>query len=416
MEAHTCIGCNAAVDQPRCEHCGIAVAPGGWNIVRQIATGPHSRVFLAEKNGEQAALKELLFALVPDAALLEGFEREARLLAQLSHPAIPRLVESFTEGKGVHTRLYLAQQFVRGKSLLQQLEHHRFDEAEAKRLARSLLEILEYLHGLSPRVIHRDLKPANVMRREDGSLALVDFGAARDLVRGVTHGSTLVGTFGYMPPEQMGGTVDLTSDLYALGATLLHLLSRKPPDELLKPGLELAFDEAVNVSPPFRGWLQQLVERERSARFQTATAAREALDALDRTQPVAAARGRRRSPAWLYALGGVGIALAAGLVLLTVAPKATPEAVVSAPVPVAWPVTPVAPTPPSPQQRPRPPVTGGAITQGSVTTVAKAKPLPPFTLGAAFTAPLGTKIPLASGSCDPLGASLEVLQIRAAPG
>src|SRR5205807_2454205 len=72
-----CVVCGAAVDLGRCDHCGAAVLPGGWKILRQIAKGPHSRVFLAEKNGERAALKELLFALVPEAAQLDGFEREA---------------------------------------------------------------------------------------------------------------------------------------------------------------------------------------------------------------------------------------------------------------------------------------------------------------------------------------------------
>ncbi len=277
--------CDATIDSAQCEQCGVPVAPGGWTILRQLAKGPHSRVFLAEKNGEQVALKELLFALVPEAAELDGFEREARLLAQLSHPSIPRLVEFFREGTGVRTRLYLAQQFVRGRSLLDQLDGHRFNEKEARALAGELLDVLEYLHGLSPRVIHRDIKPANVMRRDDGSLALVDFGSARDVVRGVTHGSTLVGTFGYMPPEQLGGTVDLTSDLYALGATLLHLLSRKPPDELIKSGMELAFDDEVNVSDGFRAWLRKMVQRDRSA-SEVPTRARgrhvDALDALDR--------------------------------------------------------------------------------------------------------------------------------------
>jgi serine/threonine protein kinase len=410
------------VDESRCGHCGIAVAPGSWKILRQIATGPHSRVFLAEKNGEKAALKELLFALVPDAALLEGFEREARLLSQLKHPAIPRLVESFTEGKGVHTRLYLAQQFVHGKSLLQQLDGHRFDEAEAKRLARSLLEILEYLHGLSPRVIHRDIKPANVMRREDGSLALVDFGAARDLVRGVTHGSTLVGTFGYMPPEQMGGTVDLTSDLYALGATLLHLLSRKPPEELLKPGMELAFEEAVNVSAPFRGWLQKLVERDRGARFQSAQTAKAALEALDQVGPVVARRAPSGRSPWFYAAAGMGIAAAMVAILMTFSSKTTPAAVLSPPIsnppPVASsrPIAAVAPPAPSIPKSQRPIAGVAPTSQVQVTTVARPKALPPFTLAAPFVAEVGVKLPIAANACDPLGASLEVVTLSAVPG
>ncbi|HEX8705939.1 MAG TPA: hypothetical protein VF815_44295, partial [Myxococcaceae bacterium] len=125
-EGQACVICSGPVEGPRCEACGTPVAPGGFRVLRQLAQGPHSRLFLAERDGVQVALKELLFALVPDAARLEGFEREAELLRQLKHPRIPRLVASFREGSGVHTRLYLAQEFVEGRSLEEELEQHRF--------------------------------------------------------------------------------------------------------------------------------------------------------------------------------------------------------------------------------------------------------------------------------------------------
>jgi hypothetical protein len=343
--AALCVLCQSPLAQgeARCGHCGAAVAPGGYRVKRQIAQGPYSRVLLAEKDGREVALKELLFALVPDAAQLDAFEREAQLLRQLDHPRIPRLVESFKEGEGVSTRLYLAQEFVRGRSLLDELAERRFDEAGVKDIAHSLLDVLLYLHGRSPRVIHRDVKPANVMRRPDGQLALVDFGAARDLVRGQTHGSTLVGTFGYMPPEQMGGTVDETSDLYALGATLIHLLARKPPDELLRPGMELAFREAVNVSPGMEAFLARLVERDRTKRYRTARAAKEALDALDapvrapaRQKAVAEAARPGWSKAGLITVGFLAL-VAAGAVAwasagLSTAPEPPVAAVVVTPV------------------------------------------------------------------------------------
>jgi serine/threonine-protein kinase len=379
-------------------------------VLKEIAKGPHSRVFLAEKDGQQVALKELLFALVPEAAQLDGFEREARLLAQLDHPSIPKLVESFREGEGVHTRLYLAQQFVKGRSLLEQMQSHRFDEREAKALASELLAVLEYLHGLSPRVIHRDLKPANVMRRDDGSLALVDFGAARDLVRGVTHGATLVGTFGYMPPEQLGGTVDVTADLYALGATLIHLLSRKSPDELLRPGMELSFDDAVNVSDGLRGWLKTLTQRERSARFQSAPQALEALDALKRP------RVQTTSPPVSHKLSlkrlGVPLLLAIPLlwgVLVAMRPNA-PRRAEPTPVPSAAVTTPMVVNPPK-VARPRQTASApGPTAPGvEVVTVPKAKAPVPFTLERPFSVALSESISTGGGA-------LEVLGVEAAPG
>lgn len=113
-------------------------------------------------------------------------------------------------------------------------------------------------------------------------MALVDFDTARDLRAQRTHGASLAGTFGYVPIEQLGGTVDATSDLYALGATLIHLLSRKAPHELLTADLHLDFSREVNLSPGFTYWLQRLVAREPGARFQSVQEAQAALTRSER--------------------------------------------------------------------------------------------------------------------------------------
>ena len=122
-------------------------------------------------------------------------------------------------------RLYLATEFVRGESLADRLARGPLPEAEVLAIARALLGVLVTLQQRSPAIFHRDLKPANVMFREDGAVVLVDFGSARTVEGSRTHRSTLVGTFGYMPPEQLGGTVDRTSDVFALGATVLHAVT-----------------------------------------------------------------------------------------------------------------------------------------------------------------------------------------------
>lgn len=295
-----CVVCHEPSEDERCSHCGAAQAPGGYRVERLVAQTPHSRLYLARSpDGRHVALKELLFALVPGATELEAFEREARLLRELDHPRIPHFVASFQEGRGVNTRLYLAQEFVDGESLADRLKTRRFSEQEAKDVARQLLAILEDLHARVPAIIHRDVKPANVIRRSDGTLVLVDFGAARNLANDATHRATLVGTFGYMPPEQMGGTVDATADLYAVGATLLHLVTGKPPADLATPDGRLAID-ARGLSPTFVSWLSKLTARTRADRYQSA---REALLALDAPplQPV------------LKEGSSAGVALAAGL-------------------------------------------------------------------------------------------------------
>ncbi|MBX7097899.1 MAG: serine/threonine protein kinase [Myxococcaceae bacterium] len=288
-----CAGCGQVSDETRCPHCGVAQRAGEYRVLRVVHQSARGRLYLAEgPDGRRVALKELVFATVPDVETIEAFEREAAVLRQLEHERIPRFLASFQAGQGVHTRLYLAQTYVEGHSLAQRLEAHRFDEVEAKAIARQVLEVLAFLHGRSPRVLHRDLKPSNLIQRPDGSIAVVDFGASRDLASSVTHGSTLVGTFGYMPPEQLGGTVSPSSDLYALGATLVHLLSRKPPGELLDPSMGLAFEKAVNVSPLFSRFLARLTSRDPAQRFQTAAAALAALDA----KPTAAAAPQATRP------------------------------------------------------------------------------------------------------------------------
>lgn len=285
LATRACAGCGHESEEPRCEHCGVARRAGDYRVLRVVHQSARGRLYLAEgPDGQKVALKELVFATVPDVETIEAFEREAAVLRQLEHDRIPRFVGSFRAGQGVHTRLYLAQTYVEGHSLAQRLDAHRFDEAEARVIARQVLEVLAFLHGRSPRVLHRDLKPSNLVQRPDGSIALVDFGASRDLAASVTHGSTLVGTFGYMPPEQLGGTVSPSSDLYALGATLVHLLSRRPPGELLDPSMGLAFEKAINVSPHFSRFLGRLTQRDPAQRFQSAA---EALTALEATSAYA---------------------------------------------------------------------------------------------------------------------------------
>jgi|GEM_PF-5343100 len=284
--AAACVVCGAAGPGARCEACGAAVQPGGYTVRRLIGRTPHSRVYLARSpEGRDVALKELLFAQVPGPQEVDAFEREARILQALAHPRIPRLLGHFQEGQGASLRLYMASEYIAGETLLERLGHHTFTEKEAQDIARQVLELLVYLHGRKPQVLHRDLKPANLIRRPDGTLVLVDFGSAREAARGAMVGSTLVGTFGYMPLEQFGGTADATSDLYALGATLVHLLGRTPPAEHFLPdqGLDLSHLEA----PTLRPWLRKLTALRPADRYATAVLARQALDALHpRGQPV----------------------------------------------------------------------------------------------------------------------------------
>ena len=174
---------------------------------------------------------------------VELAEREARVLSELRHPLLPRYVEHF-ESDGV---LYLVMEKVEGTPLsVLQKRKGAMPDADVERLLCDADVVLTYLHGRSPPVIHRDLKPSNVIQRPDGSFAFVDFGAVRDHLR-AEGGSTVVGTFGYMAPEQFQGRAGPASDVYAIGATVIAMLTGLEPEKLPHRGL------AVDVEAALRG-------------------------------------------------------------------------------------------------------------------------------------------------------------------
>ncbi|MBN1887171.1 MAG: serine/threonine protein kinase [Thermoflexales bacterium] len=165
---------------------------------------------------------------VPEAE--RQFEREAHILDNLSHPNLPHVRDHFfvpAQGQ------YLVMDFVEGEDLQTRLEGGcRMSEPEVLAWAAQICSALAYLHGQTPPIIHHDLKPANIKICPDGKAMLVDFGIAGicDPTLSAEVGYTRIVTPGYSPPEQYGGVTDARSDVYALGATLYHVLTgRKPP-------------------------------------------------------------------------------------------------------------------------------------------------------------------------------------------
>ena len=302
-----CVACSSPVQDERCGYCGAAQEAGGYRVLQVLSRSGHGAVYLAEdSNDARVALKELVFSLVPSTHELDAFDREASLLRTLSHPALPKFRDAFKVGQGVSTRLYLVQEYVPGLSLAGHLNITRYDEAQVLVYARQVLEVLAYLHSRSPPVVHRDIKPANLVVTTEGFLKLVDLGAAREVAPQGTHRSTLVGTFGYMAPEQLGGSVEPRSDLYALGATLVHLLTRRPPDQLMTPGHELDFERQANITPSTRDFLKQLTAVRPEHRFASAHRALAYLDGERQVTPVT-----RRS------LRTIGLALSGVLAIVT---------------------------------------------------------------------------------------------------
>lgn len=233
-----------------------------YELLRTIKSGGMGAVYEVRDlhaPGPTLALKEMLegFGEDEEALVRRRFEEEARMLAALSHPGIPAISDFFfREQFGC-----IVMEFIRGEDLEHELQDylaltHRPFPAEA--LVRDVLEILgvlRYLHGQDPPVVHRDLKPANLIRDwETGKVRLVDFGLARFVRSGGMTSQTLVGTLGYCPLEQMQGHSEPRSDLYALGATMHHLLSGKAPKFLDLPPL-------AEVAPFLDADLCALVDR-----------------------------------------------------------------------------------------------------------------------------------------------------------
>jgi serine/threonine protein kinase len=227
-------------------------------------------------------LKELIFEHLDTWKAYELFERETEILQRLNHPHIPKYLASFQIPSQGSFKAYLVTEKVPGQSLAQWLKQgERTDIAQIKVWAEQLLEILIYLHGRVPPVIHRDIKPSNIMRDPEGKLWLIDFGAVQDLLR-PEGSSTVVGTFGYMAPEQFSGRTTPQSDLYSLGATLVHLLAGRAPSELPQRELRLDYHAYVPTDPELTQWLDQLLAPMPEQRFASAHAA---LRALKEPQP-----------------------------------------------------------------------------------------------------------------------------------
>lgn len=214
---------------------------------------------------------------------LKLFEREAAILKAIDHPAIPRYLDSFELNSATHKGFALIQSYIAAPSLEAQLQTGRsFSAADLKQLATELLQILNYLHALHPPVIHRDIKPSNILLSNRsghsiGAVYLVDFGSVQTLAAKQSGTITVVGTYGYMPPEQFGGRATPASDLYSLGATLIYLATGQHPADLPQVDLKLQFEAAAQLSPTLTHWLQQMVEPSLNRRF---TSAQAALDAL----------------------------------------------------------------------------------------------------------------------------------------
>jgi len=238
--------------------------------------------------------------------IVQNFEREANILATLNHPSIPKIYDYFS----FENRSYLVLEYIHGKDLEAIINETPgfLPEEQVLHWAIQLCDVLAYLHNHKPDpIIFRDMKPSNIMINLGGDVVLVDFGIARTFQVG--QKGTMIGTEGYSPPEQYRGEATPLADIYALGATLHHALTRRDPR--LEP--PFSFSERPirkinpSVSPELEAVINTALEYEPSKRYQSAEAMKEALlnvarktGALSRLPTAATISSSAIKPLWTF--------------------------------------------------------------------------------------------------------------------
>ncbi|MEW5870374.1 MAG: serine/threonine protein kinase [Chloroflexota bacterium] len=220
-----------------------------YRIVKLLGQGGFGAVYRAWDTNMECprAVKENLDTS-PEAQ--RQFKREAQILGQLAHPNLPHVVDHFVfpnQGQ------YLVMDYVEGEDLQEMLQQvgGPLPEAQVLQWVGQVCDALTYLHSQNPPIIHRDIKPANIKISPSGKAMLVDFGIAKvyDPNLSTTAGARAV-TPGYSPQEQYGqGTTDARTDVYALGATLYHLLTGQQPVESVQRTMGIALDAPTNLNP-----------------------------------------------------------------------------------------------------------------------------------------------------------------------
>jgi serine/threonine protein kinase len=265
---------------------GTILENNRYAIQELLGEGGFGRVYRAvdQRLQQDVAIKE---TTEDSTEFARQFAFEAQVLAGLSHPALPVVSNYFSESN----RSYLVMSYVPGETLKDYLARQpgqRIDEAEAIRLVEPIVAALEYLHGRPRPIIHRDIKPGNVRITPEGQVFLVDFGLAKafDPDQRTTMGARAI-TPGYSPLEQYGvGITDARSDLYALGATLYHMVTGMvPPQAIQRTSTDpLMPPRQINqtLSPAFEALILRLMAIDPNQRVQSAAELAQMLKDLQR--------------------------------------------------------------------------------------------------------------------------------------
>jgi len=266
---------------------GTTLQGGRYIIKKVLGQGGMGAALLATDkrvNNKQVVIKELVSDSSDPAKIKEderNFKQEMMTLATLHHPLIPAVTDSFDE----NLRYFMVQDYVEGENLEERMERTKqpMKEREALGYASQVLDVLEYLARRTPPIVHRDIKPANIIIDEEDKRAhLVDFGIARaDVAKNARRKQTsALGTPGYAPPEQYQGNADPRSDLYALGATLHHLLTNRDPRDYPP----FSYPPARSLNPQLTPEVEQLLAKATNndvlQRYQSAVTMKRDVDAI----------------------------------------------------------------------------------------------------------------------------------------
>jgi outer membrane protein assembly factor BamB/tRNA A-37 threonylcarbamoyl transferase component Bud32 len=238
--------------------------------------------------------------------IVQNFEREANILATLNHPAIPRIYDYFSESD----RSYLVIEYIHGKDLEAVISDTNgfLSEEQVLTWGISLCDVLAFLHNHKPDpIIFRDMKPSNVMVDHNGDIKLVDFGIAKTFQSG--QKGTMIGTEGYSPPEQYRGEATPVADIYALGATLHHALSRRDPR--MEPPFSFAERPLRKINPAVSAEVEAVIskalEYNPEDRFPSANDMKDALLAaahktgiLSKVATTSISKGNGIKPLWTF--------------------------------------------------------------------------------------------------------------------
>ncbi|NUQ85101.1 MAG: PQQ-binding-like beta-propeller repeat protein [Anaerolineales bacterium] len=244
------------------------------------------------------AVKEMINS-APDPlvreTIVQNFEREANLLATLHHPSIPKIYDYFS----LESRSYLVLEFIHGKDMEAVINETNgfLPEEQILTWAIDLCDVLDYLHKHKPDpIIFRDMKPSNVMINSSGDIMLVDFGIAKAFQSGIK--GTMIGTEGYSPPEQYRGEATQAADIYSLGATLHHALTRRDPR--LEPPFSFAERPIRRINPAVSPEMETIVNRaleyDPENRFKSASEMRDALVSIARKTGILVRMGPKTGP------------------------------------------------------------------------------------------------------------------------